>query len=326
MQILQSTANWRLPVLIALLLTPVALVTHGYYFAKQDQRLHIPFIYRTIDPALYPNDYLFDQRQANISLSEYVFVWPVSWLGIEWAMFLAYILAQMAILLGIYILARHLVSPISAYLAMLFFLIPMQVGGTEIRTYENYFNPRTLVLPLTLLILTMLWKQNVWIAAILVCLQLLFHPISGLPIWIVMMLFLLSWFWQGFLPKRSLIMATGLLIFTLGLMIWRSSGENQLWLDPTWRDILDERTPFLFLSNWRTHQWLSLVTFFLLGIVGWSGRPRDIKTTELSIFVLVVVLGLTVAVILGVDWFGFALLLQLQLGRSWQLVGHLSRT
>ena len=48
--------------------------------------------------------------------------------------------------------------------------------------------------------------------------------------------------------------------------------------------------------------------------------PADVKTTQLSIIVGVVVLGLTLATVIGVDWYGFAPLLQLQLGRSWQLV------
>jgi hypothetical protein len=314
-------------VVVALALTPLALIAHSYKFVNDDQILYIPFLRRRLDPALYPGDYFFNQSQASLSLFEDVLIWPVRLLGLEWAMLLGYLLAQAVILLCLYALAVRLVSRRAAYLAMILFFLPISIGGTFVRTYDNYFNPRTLTLPLGLLTLIALWERRPWGAAILVSLHLLLHPLSGLHTWLVAALLLAWWVWKGYVPARSLIGPAALLLGVLGVLAWSSGGSGALWLDPTWRAVLWKRTPYVFLASWKTEDWISLGIYLALGLVGWSGRrrsaslrDRDPRTRDLSLAVLVVALGTTLAVALGVDWLGLAPLAQLQLARSWRLV------
>ena len=312
--------GWGLPVLASLALTPLALVAHYYKFVNDDQILYIPFLRRKLEPFLYAGDYFFDQPQAGISLFEDSLVWPVRLLGIEWTMLAGYLLAQVLILLCAYFLARRLTSWRAAYLTMAFFILPVSIGGTFVRTYDNYFNPRTLTLPLGLLTLIALWERRPWWAAILASLHLLLHPLSGLHTWLVTVVLLVWWAWKGLRPARSLIGSGILLLGALGVLVWSSGGSNTLWLDPAWRAILWQRTPYVFLETWKAEDWVSLGLYLMLGIIGWVSRPRDPRTTHLSLAVLIVVLGATLSVAVGADWLGLAPLAQLQLARSWRLV------
>jgi hypothetical protein len=241
-------------------------------------------------------------------------------LGLEWTMLLGYLLAQALILFCLYILARRLVSSRAAFLAMVLFILPISIGGTFVRTYDNYFNPRTLALPLSLLTLLVLWKRRPWWAAVLVSLHLLLHPLSGLHTWLVAALLLAWWAWRGYFPTHSLIGPGILMLGVPGFLVWKSGGGGALWLDPAWRAVLWERTPYVFLASWKTEDWVSLGLYLALGVIGWSARRRDPRTTHLSLAALGVVLGTTLAVAVGVDWLGLAPLAQLQLARVWRLV------
>jgi hypothetical protein len=312
--------SWAQPIVAALVLTPFALVAHSYKYVNDDQILYIPFLRRKMEPSLYPGDYFFDQAQAGISLFEDVLVWPVRFLGIEWTMLLGYILAQALILLCLYYLAKRLTSRRAAYLAMVLFILPVSIGGTFVRTYDNYFNPRTFALPLGLLTLIALWDRRPWWAAGLASLHLLLHPLSGLHSVLVALLLLAWWALKGLIPLRSVIGAGGLLLGTVGVLVWGTGGSEALWLDPAWRDVLWRRTPYVFLGSWKIADWISLGLYLLLGIIGWVSRPRRPRTTQLCLAVLAVVLGSTLVVAVGAGWLGLAPLAQLQLARSWRLV------
>lgn len=312
--------DWGLPAIFALGLTPVALIAHSYKFVNDDQILYIPFLRRVVQPSLYPGDYFFDQPQANISLFEDVVVWPVRWLGLEWTMLIGYLIAQFAILLCLFALARRLISRRAAYLAMILFILPISLGGTFVRTYDNYFNPRTIALPLGLLTLVALWERRALVAASLTSIHLLLHPLSGLHTWLVAFLMLAWWAHKRQVRGGLLLVAVVLLLAALGLLAWNTGGSGGFWLDPAWQSVLWRRTPYVFLGSWKVYDWISLGIYLVLGIVGWSSRPRDPRSTQLSLAVLVVVLGTTLSVALGVDLLGLAPLAQLQLARSWRLV------
>jgi hypothetical protein len=144
--------------------------------------------------------------------------------------------------------------------------------------------------------------------------------LSGLHTWLVTVVLLVWWAWKGYRPAGSLIGPGILLLGALGVLVWSSGGSDTLWLDSAWRAILWQRTPYVFLGSWKAEDWISLGLYLMLGIIGWVSRPRDPRTTHLSLAVLIVVLGATLAVAVGADWLGLAPLAQLQLARSWRLV------
>lgn len=246
--------------------------------------------------------------------------WPVRLLGLDWTMLLAYLAAQALILFCLHLLARRLVSRRAAYLAMVLFILPISIGGTFVRTYDNYFNPRTLTLPLGLLALLALHRRRVWPAALLIGLHLLLHPLSGLHTWLVAALLLAWWAWRGEVDRRALAGPAALMAGVVAYLALSGGGNDAWWLDPDWRAVLWRRTPYVFLASWRAADWISLGLYLLLGLIGWSSRRRDPDTTRLALAVPAVVFGATLAVALGVDGLGLAPLAQLQLARGWRLV------
>jgi hypothetical protein len=311
--------TWGLPAIAALALTPLALIAHSYKFVNDDQILYIPILRRVLDPSLYPGDFFFDQPQASVSFFEDFLAWPVRWFGLEWTMFLGYLLAQMLILLCLYSLAVRLVSRRAAYLAMVLFVLPVSIGGTFVRTYDNYLNPRTLTLPLALLALVALLDRRLWRATILIGLHLALHPLSGLHTWLVAAVLMAWWFWKKDVPRRSLIGPALVLSGMLGLLALKS-GEGSLWLDSPWRAVLWNRTSYIFLASWGTKDWVSLGLYLLLGIIGWTYRRRDPAAAQLCLAAAGVALGALLMVALGGDWLGVAPLAQLQLARTGWLV------
>lgn len=310
------------PALAALVLTPLALVAHSYKFAVDDQILYIPVLLRRLDPNLYPGDYFFvNQPQTSISLFEDVMMWPVRWLGLDWAMFVAYLVVQWAILLAFYWLAECLTGrKASAALAMVLFMLPVSVGGTLVRTYDNYLNPRTMTLPLGLLALVALARCRMGWAALLAGLQLLLHPLSGIYPWLVTAVLLAWWIWRGRLSRRQWLGPALVLFGTLGWLAW-SSGGGGLWLDETWRAILWRRTPYMFLGSWRSADWLPLAIYAVLGALGWFGRPRTLSATQVCLASSGVAIGALLAAAVAADWLGLAPLAGLQLARgSWLIV------
>ena len=312
--------NWGLPAIAALALTPLALIAHSYKFVNDDQILYIPILRRTLDPSLYPGDFFFNQPQASVSFFEDLLAWPVRWFGLEWAMLGGYLLAQALILLCLYSLAVRLVSRRAAYLAMILFILPVSIGGTFVRTYDNYLNPRTLTLPLALLALAALLERRPWRATVLIGLHLALHPLSGLHTWLVAVALMAWWFWKKDMPRKSLIGPALVLLGALGLLALKSSGGDSFWLDSAWRAVLWKRTSYIFLASWRMKDWVSLGLYLILGIIGWAYRRRDPAVAQLCLAALGVALGAMLAVALGVDWLGLAPLAQLQLARSGWLV------
>ena len=323
--------RWLGPALVAALLTPLALLSHSYKFVNDDQILYIPILLRRLSPMLYPGDYFFNQPQASISVFEDVLIWPLRWFGLEWTMLAGYLLVQWAILFCLFQLARQLVgsagadgstrSAAPAYLAMVLFLLPISIGGTYVRTFDNYFNPRTLTLPLGLLAVLFIARRRPWPAALVVGLHLLLHPLSGIHTWLLASILMLWWLGSNVLPRRNVLLP---MLSMWAVMAWlfvsSTGGGSGLWLDPVWRDVLWRRTPYVFLASWKASNWLSLGMYLLVGLVGWACRRRSAAVNQLSLAVLVVVGLSTLGVALGVDGLGLAPLAQLQLARSWWMV------
>jgi len=304
-----------------LALTPLALIAHSYKFVNDDQILYIPILRRALDSSLYPGDFFFDQPQASVSFFEDLLAWPMRWFGLEWTMLVGYLLAQVLILLCLYNLAARLVSRRAAYLAMILFILPVSIGGTFVRTYDNYLNPRTLTLPLALLALAALLERRPWRATVLIGLHLALHPLSGLHTWLVAMALMAWWFWKKDVPRRSLIGPVLVLLGILGVLALKSGGGGSFWLDPTWRAVLWKRTSYVFLASWRMKDWVSLGLYLVLGIIGWSYRRRDPAVTQLCLAAAGVALGALLMVAVGVDWLGLAPLAQLQLARTgWMVI------
>ena len=53
-------------------LSLVTIILGGYSYGTSDHAIHIPFIKSQMDPSLYPNDPLIEQRQLNFS-----FLWTI---------------------------------------------------------------------------------------------------------------------------------------------------------------------------------------------------------------------------------------------------------
>ena len=95
-------------VLFILLIPVVVLLVNGYRYGVGDQSHYIPMIYRLVDPALFPNDILFDQPSGSYSFWLPAVSTLARFFPLEWIFFIGHLLATFALFWAIYHLSLHL--------------------------------------------------------------------------------------------------------------------------------------------------------------------------------------------------------------------------
>jgi hypothetical protein len=212
--------------LLFLIATLIAVTLIGYHYGTFDQAVHIPFLAKTGDPSLYPNDPFLNMRFQHYSFF--------------WALFLPF---QQIHLLEIAMLVAHLVftyctfwalwdlsevlfhQTLTSFVTVLVFIVPhITFGGFPIIEF-SVLN-RTAVLPFLLwAVVLYLRRRSLWMFALLGVL-FNFHILS--------VNFILAMIGFDMLYRRQWknLLQGGLifLIFAAPILIWRAVDSHPLGL------------------------------------------------------------------------------------------------
>ncbi len=150
----------------ALLLTTYAILFLGYYFGTYDQASHIPYLLKSINPSLYPNDYFMEIRHQHYSFFWYFFKPFYQWNMLEGAMFVAHVFSTWLTFVMIWRISKQIYrdSLISALICLSF--VSMHIGFAGFRLLEFSFLNRTFVLPYLLLAMSW-WLDKHWYRSML---------------------------------------------------------------------------------------------------------------------------------------------------------------
>lgn len=306
--------------LVFLAATVFTVLFVGYHFGTFDQTIHITFLKKFADPALYPNNPFFDLRFQHYSYFWLLFQ-PVYRAGIlEETLFVVHLLATYATFWALWSLSYTLFkNPLAALFALITFLWP-HMGFAGFPIFEFSLLNRTFVLPgLLLAIIWFLRDRVVWAFALLGVLYNL-HVIS---VQFVLAMFLLACVVEFRRIGWRRIVA-GLVVFivtALPVLLWKlGSTPVDFTVRAEWFSIISggmlQNVFFMFAPYFHvilmTINGLAALALFEIAR---RARPASAKDHTVSIFVAAVLIILLVEFVTA-QWLPMTIFIQSQIIRA----------
>jgi hypothetical protein len=327
---LTAQRGWLTPVrpawqrhafLFAAALAAIALA--GYHVGTFDQAVHLPFLEKFANPALFPNDAFLELRNQHTSFFWFAFVPFYHWGMLEPALFVTHWLATYLTLETLWALSLAIyANRLGALLVVLAAVFP-HIGFRSSPLLEFSLLNRTFVFPFILLALTLYLRERTLAAYGLLGLAYNLHAIS-VNFALAMLVF------DSLLRLRRVgwrTLAGGGLLFiaaALPVLAWRwRAAPPALGVDAEWFSVL-VRAMFLHmfsLAAWYppivagTLSGLSALALFLIAL---RAQALSAQVKVIGNFVAAGLLILAAGVITA-NWFPVTLIIELQIFR----VGHL---
>lgn len=311
--------------LFLLLITILGLIINSYRYGISDQALYIPMIYRSVDSALYPNDYLFEESSEGYNLWVPIAAFLNRLFSLEWIFFVGYALTRFLFYWAVYRVSLTLFDRRgAAILAVLLLVLPRAVGATATSTQIIFFTLRSTAKPLAIAFLIPYFQRRHFLAAIICGITFVIHPITAIPIVFLLIFRLLVDYFRS--DWRVSAKAFGIFLLCIAPLLIRvflidRANTSDLSLfsrsDPQWMEIIRERNSYIFLSRWSREAFMSLAAYYILLAAALLIRRWYIGKTDFWTYSIVAVcVGLLIMGIVFVDWYPLPLVVQLQVVRS----------
>lgn len=298
----------------------LCLVTFvGYHFGTFDQGIHLPFLKKYANLALYSNDPFFDLRFDHYSYFWFLFQ-PFYQLGVlELGMFVVHLLVTYATFWALWTLSETLFhNPLTNVMSVAAFAFP-HIGFAAFPVLEFSLLNRTFALPFLLLAIALFLRGRYVLAFALAGLMYNFHVLS---VNFVLAMFLLD----GVIEFRKVgwrNLGLGLAVFVitaLPVLLWKAGNSPIDWsLRPEWLSLVANGVlynlyyliapyPLILIS---TLSGLAAFAFFVIGYP----RPASPRNRTVLIFMLAIVIILVVEVVTAA-WLPITIIVQSQIIRA----------
>lgn len=243
----------------------LVVILYGYYFGTFDQASHIPFLKKSVDPTLYPNDHFFDLRSTHYSFFWLFFAPMIKIHLLEISMFVVHLLVTYLTFWAIWSLSVTLFkNPLTSFITTIAFIFP-HIGFSGFPLFEFSLLNRTFALPFELFALNFYLNHKEFRAFFILGIMYNFHVIS-VNFFMAMICFDMLLRWQKF---GLVFIGKAILIFILGalpVLIWKfgSSGID-FYPHYEWFDLLN-RTTFFHLFNFVSLKNVQVILISLNGI------------------------------------------------------------
>ncbi len=159
-------------------LTLFIVLAYGYYFGTFDQSSHIPFLKKTVDPSLFPQDHFFDLRTSHYSYFWLLFI-PFYKAGmLEISMFIVHIFATYLTFWALWNLSKTLFNnPLTSLLVVVSSAFP-HIGFSGFPLFEFSMLNRTVALPFELIAINYYLKKNYVVSFLLLGILYNLHALS----------------------------------------------------------------------------------------------------------------------------------------------------
>jgi hypothetical protein len=257
-------------------LLPVALFTvpgfavMGYHPGAEDDGVYLTAVKAGLNPALYPRDSSFFRLQLQATQFDAWMAYFVRWTGIPlaWSELLWQVISLFLILLACASIARQLFAPKRAQwgaVAMVAAMFTLPVAGTALTVADQYLHPRNLATALILIAVSAIlagWRR---LAAPLLLLAFLVHPIMagfGISFCIILSLTSLDAVHAWIESRQSRRNEVGAAAASVPLG-WIFSPPNE-----SWRRALNSKKYF-HLYRWTWYEWLGAIAPIFLFWLLW---------------------------------------------------------
>lgn len=295
---LRPSAVARASIAFAFTLMLVALwaLLHRYQGLSRDGELYAVQALARIHPALGTDLYLRNTSQDQFTIFSRIYASFIRVLGLQNAELFLFVLCKVCFLGASWVLARALIGRDVAWLTVAILVITIgYYGSYEIFQYsEDYLTARSMGEAMVVASLACHFngrrRLGLWIAIG----ALFIHPLMALP---GVLLLICLW-----LPIRhALIGSLAGILATLSIaiaaLIAPANTHMFTILDPAWLEVVRERSQFLFLKYWTTHDWeLNARPFVSLTVTALAIHDEQIRKLCVAAM-LVGASGLAVALI-----------------------------
>jgi hypothetical protein len=302
-------------VALALMLLILWLLMHRYVGLDRDAQIYAFQALAKINTALGTDLYLQNTSQDQFTIFSPFYAWFIRFLGLESATRFLTVVFVVWLLAAAWKLERELTNRDTAWLGVAFLVITTGSYGaySVFRFSEQYLTAR---LPAEALIVTALvchLKGFKLSGLVFAMFALLVHPLMAFP---GVLLLICMWIPTRIGALGAIIGILAALGIVLSTKIVPSVSRVITVMDPTWMEVVRERSQFLLLQYWRLQDWeLNLRPFICLTIT--AVAIRDARIRKLSTgAILVGATGIAVALV-GSNIGHVAILLQ---GQAWRWV------
>jgi hypothetical protein len=272
------------------------LTVHQYKGIDNDGQLYAFQALARINPALNSDLYLQDTSQDKYTIFSPAYAATIRLLGLNAATLLLTVSSIFCFLLAAWKLVRDLVSRNMGWLSvMALIIISGDYGGAGVFHFsDNYLTPRMPAQALILLSLILHFRRHNIPALLVATTAILVHPLMAFPG--LLLLICLS------TPTKIGVTAMFLgILTTLAIALSAPTAHNfpraLAVMDPSWLDVVHERSHFLFLRLWSPSDWkLNAKPFLCLAITALTLESKQVRLLCLTAL-LVGATGIAVALI-----------------------------
>ena len=310
----------RLRHLFFLALTAFTIVFVGYLFGTGDHVVHLPFLNKTIDASLYPNDPYLEMRHQHYTYFWRLFI-PFAQAGVlEVAVFAVHVLVTYGAFWALWALADELFhNPLASMLGTAALAFP-HIGFAGWPVFEFSLLPRTFVFPFLLIALILfLRRRTVWAFALMGVLYNL-HVVSvNFALGMVMLDCVLEWRRVGL--RQIALGLAAFVVCALPVLLWRGSQSHlDLSLRPEWLSIVARGTLYNLFHLIGPMPHILLATFsglsvLVLFVIAWREAADLAHSRTIAIFMVAVVLILAAQTI-SAEWLPVTFIVQMQIIRA----------
>jgi hypothetical protein len=279
---------------LACLIVAFWILVHPFRGLEHDSVLYAVLALARLHPAALGHD-LFVRygTQDNFTVFSPLFAAAIRAVGLEPAAAIMTFATHIAFFGAAWLLARRLMSPSLALLAVgLLVVLPSWYGSNSVfATVEAFLTPRQSAEAFALAGLAAALGSRQWLAGVCMVVAMLLHPIiaaAGVTAWIILI--------PGLARPRDSIVIT--VILSLSLVALAATGIGPFrHFDTEWLSVLQDRLAYLFPTEWRAAEWISTAVQAAVLVVG-IGFSRNERVRRLCIAgLLAVVLGMLFAVV-----------------------------
>lgn len=294
---------------LALTLAALWLFGRRYGGIKQDATIYLAQGLRKLDPGLFDKDLFFAYgSQDAYTAFPSLYAPLIEFLGVGGAALLVTVAGQIAFVAASWALVRRIAAGPERWwsLALLAAVSGYYGGVGVIRLAEPFATARSLAEPMVLAALACMLGARHRLALAWLVLAMPLHPLVAVP---GIAVFVLWHAWE----RRWLLWLVPIALASIAIFAAAWPGHLPR-LDPTWAAVVVERSPHLFMLQWRLPDWSRLLWGFC--VIWMAARFLDASARRLAFTIAAVaVTGVAVSGI-AVDLLGSALAAGLQFWRA----------
>jgi uncharacterized protein DUF6798 len=300
-----------------------------YMYGIYDHAINIPFVKSYINPELYPNDLLIEQKRYYMSFFWSLFAKLQILFEIELSLlfFIVYVLSLAFLFFAAYRLSFYLINNhLAAFIIVLLVSFKHElIGGAN--TIDVNFTVRMFTLPMLLLALELFFKMKYRVAYFLIGISFLLHPLSAIYLFLLLFVPYIDQVvriksWQASMPMAIFFLT----ISPIFIKKWLNPLPISMpfFADDNWLYLLSIRSAHhVFPSNWSWGLWVSTLVLIFLFLLSTKDLSDPKKRRNLY------QIGLGFLILFFSGWFFSEVLpvttiIQFQLFRSSKFLFYLS--